>query len=479
MRIALDAPRGLQVFQPSTKPVQEDGKSYKATEEAMQAGYNSQVAAETSKQKVEIRRNIIDSKGKDLAAITANKQQANGNDEDKDANGTTGAIPKQVEDIAKESKKPTFCNSCAIECTRIRYHYAATESLTPEAKYISTDICPNCFVDGRYDASAEASKFVKLEDENFTSVPEKDAPWTDAELLLLLEGLEHFDEDWNEIADHVRTRTREECVIKFLQLEIEDQYLESDQNGPNYPGLESGRFPFSQSENPVLSVLGYLVGLSEPSVAAAAGGRAIEEQTKRMRKRLDRGIGGAEATTTSNDKDAMKGEDTMDLDTAASPRPGRDNDVATIENSDLSRDSMKDVANTVFAATAARAAALASNEEREMTRLVSAAVNTSLQKMELKMRHFTEMEAGLEAERRDLEKGRQQLFLDRLAFRKRVENSQEMLAKMKLSGEGTSAKETEDVTLSGPEGLEFQNQQSVDGIADLPPITQGAITHEI
>ena len=86
---------------------------------------------------------------------------------------------------------------------------------------------------------------------------------------------------------------------------------------------------------------------------------------------------------------------------------------------------MNTLATVPISATAARAAALASHEEREMTRLVSAAVNTTLQKFELKLQQFNEMESILQAERRELERGRQQLFLDRLAFKKRVKEVQE------------------------------------------------------
>jgi SWI/SNF related-matrix-associated actin-dependent regulator of chromatin subfamily C len=51
-----------------------------------------------------------------------------------------------------------------------------------------------------------------------------DASWTEQETLLLLEGLEMHDEDWNKVAEYVG-RTREECVLKFLQLPIEDEFL--------------------------------------------------------------------------------------------------------------------------------------------------------------------------------------------------------------------------------------------------------------
>ena len=69
-----------------------------------------------------------------------------------------------------------------------------------------------------------------------------------------------------------------------------------------------------------------------------------------------------------------------------------------------------------------------------MTRLLSAAVNVTLQKMELKLKYFDEMEAILQAERRELERGRQQLFLDRLAFRKRVRETQEGMKTAAMNG---------------------------------------------
>lgn len=41
-----------------------------------------------------------------------------------------------------------------------------------------------------------------------------------------------FKDDWNKIADHVGTRTHDECILRFLQLPVEDPYLEngSDSN---------------------------------------------------------------------------------------------------------------------------------------------------------------------------------------------------------------------------------------------------------
>ena len=45
------------------------------------------------------------------------------------------------------------------------------------------------------------------------------------------QGLEMFKDDWNKVAEHVGTRTQDECILHFLRLPIEDPYLEDVQLG--------------------------------------------------------------------------------------------------------------------------------------------------------------------------------------------------------------------------------------------------------
>jgi len=378
---------------------------------------------------------------------------------------------KQIEDIAKEPKKPVYCFACATDCTRVRYHYAKTHRPSRgKEDYVNYDLCPNCYLGHKYDAAASAIDFVKIEDPNYSSVPDKDAPWSEDELLLLLEGLEIYDENWNKIADHVGSRAREECVVKFLQLEIEDKYLEPEASGhPSYGLLDSGRVPFSQKDNPVMSVMGFLAGMSEPAVVAAAAGRSVREMEHAYRKRLNLGAGG-DPGETGQDKDSMKIEDSMEVDNINSPQADATNQV-TISSIEKQQTPASFAATTAFATSAARAAALASNEEREMTRLVSAAVNTTLQKFELKLQQFSEMEAMLQAERRELERGRQQLFLDRLAFRKRVSETQEALRLASLKGGEEGARMAQNVPLGGGERLGFHQETSKSNFA---PLSAGA-----
>ena len=457
-RIVADTPRGLQTFQPASDVKYEPGKTFVGTENALLRAYKEAPPHERETLNLEIRRNIYDQKGKDLTADLKDKQ-ANGGEPS--SNGApSGDLPtKTIEDIAKEPKKTIYCASCAIDCSRLRYHYAQTLTDRGKQNNVFFDICPACYQNHRYDQKHESIDFVKFEDPNYSAVPDKDAPWTDEELLLLLEGLEQHDENWNKIADHVGSRTREECVVKFLQLEIEDKYLEPDVNGhPSYGPLDNGRVPFAQSDNPVMSVLGFLAGMSEPAVAAAAAGRSVKEMEKAYRKRLNLGVGGDPADKGKN-KEAMKTEDSMEIDHVDSPQTEADNPMA-LSSAKKQQDPSSFAATTAFATSAARAAALASNEEREMTRLVSAAVNTTLQKLELKLQQFSEMEAMLQSERRELERGRQQLFLDRMAFRKRVSETQDALRAASQKGGEEGTRMAQDVGAGIGERLGFQREMS-------------------
>lgn len=137
------------------------------------------------------------------------------------------------------------------------------------------------------------------------------------------------------------------------------------------------------------------------------------------------------------------------------------------ESTSKSKASLSTIA---LGASAARAGALASHEEREMTRLVSAAVNVTLQKLEIKLQQFNEMEEIIEAERRELEQARQQLFLDRMAFKKRVKDVQDALQAMSVRGPGEETNAVLEDALTGiNHRYQFQptNPDSRNGVQPL------------
>ncbi|KAL8701573.1 MAG: hypothetical protein Q9224_000438 [Gallowayella concinna] len=455
-RIKADTPRGLQPFQPAPLSQATEGRPLESTERSLLRAYREASPQSKADLNLEIRRNIYDQTGKDVTA-GAKEKQANGNAEDQAPNGVISA-ESAVEEIAKESRKAVYCYSCGVDCTRSRYHYArsAANGTSTSASKIKYDLCGDCFRSGRAPQAHPKWDFVKLEDEDYTSIPDRGKPWTDAELLRLLEALELFDDNWDSIADHVESRTREECVLKFLQLEIEDTYLENNAHEvPSYGPLDQGRLPFGRAENSVMTVVAFLAGMSEPDVAAAAAERSTQAIRKSLQKRIEGGIGG-ETQDKGKEKEVMKTEDAMDLDTVESPQAAESNQVAAVQEPTAS--APPTLETVALATSAARAGALASIEEREMTRLISSAVNTTLQKFELKLQHFTELEATLQAEGRELERGRQQLFLDRLAFRKRMAEAEEAMRAASLKGGEEGANMIRDVGQGG-EPLAFQRMQ--------------------
>ncbi|KAL8929183.1 MAG: hypothetical protein Q9208_001266 [Pyrenodesmia sp. 3 TL-2023] len=468
-RIIADTPRGIQPFQPAPGSRATEGTPHESTRRGLLRAYREASPQSKIDLNLEIRRNIYDQTGKDVSASTKDKE-ANG---DNLAPNAVLSAESAIEETAKEPKKAVYCYSCGIDCTRTRFHYArsgpsSTGSAAAKVKY---DLCGDCFCNGRKPDSHQQWDFVKLEDEDYTTIPDREKPWTDAELLRLLEALELFDDNWDSIADHVESRTREECVLKFLQLEIEDNYLENNTHeAPSYGPLDQGRLPFSRSENSVMTVVGFLAGMSEPDVAAAAAGRSVSAIRTSLRKRLEGGMGGeSQVKEKGKEKESMKTEeDSMEVDAVDSPQATDDNQVAVNEKPSQAQPSIETIA---LASSAARAGALASTEEREMTRLVSSAVNTTLQKLELKLQHFSEMEKALQDERRDLERGRRQLFLDRLAFRKRLTEAEEAMRAASLKGGEEGARIIRDAGGFAAERLTFEAPQQGMGVGDVQPLS--------
>lgn len=381
---------------------------------------------------------------------------------------SNGDAEENLDESLKKDGKQYFCHSCGKDCSRVRYHNSKAPPPSAPAKtgaLIKYDLCPSCYMEGRYPSSSGPADYTKLENEKYTSIADRESPWSDAELLLLLEALELYDENWDSVASHVGSRTREECVLKFLQLEIEDKYLEGEEvDGvkENLAWLSNGRIPFSQADNPVMSVMGFLAGLADPAVTATAAGKTVDEMRKHIRDRLEKDTTetdksgptekGAEKTPEdSSEGGGVKDENTMDVDTATTTA----STVALAKPADNLKASATHShapAAVALSLTAARSAALASHTERHITSLISASTNLQMQKLEMKLQQFAEMETLLQAERRELERQRQRLFLDRLAFKKRVRETEEKFrrAGVALPAAGVEGGEAGD----GAEGAE-------------------------
>lgn len=298
------------------------------------------------------------------------------------------------------------CSTCGSTTLPARY-----TSLKSHGAFA---VCPPCYAEGRFPSSLHSGDFVKLSTGPYAHA-EKD-PWTDQETLLLLEGLEMHEEDWDKVAEHVATRTKDQCIVKFLQLPIEDPFLEATQTdlGP----LQYARMPFSQNDNPILSVMAFLAATVDKDVAAAAAGQSIEELEKGLRKAV---VAAKANGANGKDKEVAGEGDEMEVDDVAAGETKEEGEKDAKEESDdapsgtsKARNNIEKAATVALGAAAAKAHVLALEEDSTLHALVTSVIEAQVRKLELKMAHFDQLESLVEVERRAVEQGKQQLYEDRL-----------------------------------------------------------------
>ena len=281
------------------------------------------------------------------------------------------------------SRKKYTCQTCGVDCTRVRYHCLKESTM---------NICPLCYVDGRFPANFFSGDFLKMEVDT-SAKHTSDTDWNDQEVLLLLEAIEMYAEDWNRIAEHVGTRTREQCILKFLQLPIEDPYMDSRaEPGP----LRYDHLPFSQADNPVMSVIAFLAAAVNPGVAAAAAKAAIDEFSKNLQCAET-----IQAAQETEDVSLSEGENVRDL------------DKQTVEKATAS----------ALGAAAVKAKMLADYEERRIHGAMRSLLEAQLKRLELKARQLEELEAIMMQEKRQIEHHLMQIYSERLTLKRASLNS--------------------------------------------------------
>uniref|UniRef100_A0A667Y332 SWI/SNF related BAF chromatin remodeling complex subunit C1b n=1 Tax=Myripristis murdjan TaxID=586833 RepID=A0A667Y332_9TELE len=227
-------------------------------------------------------------------------------------------------------------------------------------------------------------------------------------------ALEVYRDDWNKVSEHVGSRTQDECILHFLRLPIEDPYLEdsSASLGP----LAYQPVPFSQSENPVMSTVAFLASVVDPRVASAAAKAALGEKTiaewafghsdcwhwhccilhSLSFSHFLPGRGDEEDSGGQRDRDGDDGRRAMEL--------------------DLVEGSVSMAAAAALGSAATKAKHLAAVEERKIKSLVALLVETQMKKLEIKLRHFEELETIMDREKEALEQQRQKLLSERQTF---------------------------------------------------------------
>lgn len=326
--------------------------------------------------------------------------------------GSQPVSTETASDLAAQSQKGAgtvtySCDTCGVDCTQERYH---------SLRHPHFELCPSCYLDGRFSSKMFSGDFVRLTSSN--TFKQGDGihadDWTDAELLLLLEGIEMYDDDFNAVAEHVGTRTREQCVAQFLQLPIEDEYSQQPTSQGDLGMLQYSRVPFEKTDNPVMSVVAFLAGAVGPGVAAAAAQAGLSELTESIRRKAT--TAKQPSTVAKEEEDetgAMASSDCPEPILVEDPQINGHEATKKPSPATLPRSSVERAAAIALASASVKAKALASHEDEQIRSLVAKITAAQRTKLELKFEQFEALEDLVEEERRSLEEARQALHRER------------------------------------------------------------------
>ncbi|EIW78362.1 SWIRM-domain-containing protein [Coniophora puteana RWD-64-598 SS2] len=438
-RVILDTPRGLQSLHPGTRPNPNPQQPSAAPSASTPA---TPIKPTSTPASLALRSSIYQTTSKasrplapaEAAALAAQAQGQDGG----------GATPNGT---AQKGGMSYQCDTCGADCTALRYHSLTTRDF---------ELCAPCYLGGRFPSRMFSGDFVKLaaappgvpSSSTTSGAAAGEDAWTDQETLLLLEGIELHEDDWAAIAAHVGTRTAQACVKRFLALPIEDEYVAAEgEQGP----LRYARVPFEQADNPVMSVVAFLAGAVAPPVAAEAARAAMGALAG------ERGALDGEGEKDGEEKEGEGEEEGMEEDlppplptdadaedsamdgapSSASPTSTSQQKKPQIPHTKVAR-----AASLALSASAKAAARLAAAEDTRIRSSIQSLVRLTLDKLELKMSMFEELEGALEEERRALEGARIALVAEREGLRRMLEGVRGELGKMSVqdgAGSGSTS----------------------------------------
>ncbi|ORY70775.1 SWIRM domain-domain-containing protein [Leucosporidium creatinivorum] len=340
------------------------------------------------------------------------------------------------------------CTTCGSTTSAVQYTSLAPSSTTSsgDSKKKIT-LCPPCYTEGRFPSTLHSGSFLKLSSSPYSHSNTGPEGWSSQETLLLLEGLEMYNDDWDAVASHVGTRSKEQCIAAFLRLPIEEPFLE--QSVKETGALGYNRLPWSREDNPVLGVMALLaesVGTEVAARAAGKGVRELEDELRRVVKQEQEQKEGGGEKDGEKEKEGEKEDTSMDVDptnpSTSDPTP-----------SSTSTDKPSLALTSLITATT-RAHLLALEEDSTLHTLVTTLISTQLQKLELKLSHFTSLESLLEVERRGVEKQRQELEEERVRVEEIKRNVVGLWERAKVNPAGIERAEVEGMLSMGGGGAQ-------------------------
>lgn len=320
-QIVLDTPEGFKPFIPENAQITNKPSSTTSTEIKTESKKRQRTGdSDSIPLNLEIRRNVYDSSQDAVALNEQEKLTANAN------------------------TKNFTCNITGNDSTEVRYHNLKSK----------TSVSSRVFKEGQFSANFQSSDFIRLEKLREL----KDTTWTDQETLLLLEGVELFDNDWERIAFHISTRSKEEAITKFIQLPIEDKYLSQRLKQTKQQSFPTKTSSTSSTNDAVSKTIKFLIENIDPELAS----KKFLENNEDVQKAIKFTLG------------------------------------SLVGNAQKSKESTKE----------------------QSSGLLKELVDLELNKVENKLQKLSLLEQQLAAERQEIESQKQQLIVDRIALRRQA-----------------------------------------------------------
>ncbi|XP_039041799.1 SWI/SNF complex subunit SWI3C-like isoform X2 [Hibiscus syriacus] len=261
-------------------------------------------------------------------------------------------------------------------------------------------LCSNCFHDGRFVSGHSSIDFARVDSTKDYWDLDGDS-WTDQETLLLLEAMEIYNENWNEIAEHVGTKSKAQCILHFLRLPMEDgllenlevpsmpkstivsngdsQRLHSNMNGslpgPSLQDADSeSKFPFANFGNPVMAMVAFLASAVGPRVAAACAHASLAALAEDEHKEGSGHGNRMKTESVHGGEGSFHGSIHQKENSEIQGSFGQNK----AEVHSLSAEKVKAAAKSGLAAAAMKAKLFADHEEREIQRLSANIINNQV-----------------------------------------------------------------------------------------------------
>ncbi|CAN6583808.1 unnamed protein product [Malus baccata var. baccata] len=342
-----------------------------------------------------------------------------------------------LDNTIRKRLSENHCNYCSSSLPSVYYQ---------SQKEVDVLLCSNCFHEGRYVVGHSSIDFVRIDSTKDYGDLDGES-WTDQETLLLLEAMEIHNENWNEIAEYVSSKSKAQCILHFLRLPVEDGLLEnievpgmslssnlSDKDGrggfhSSSNGDAAGsclqdadsdsRFPFVNSGNPVMALVSFLASSVGPRVAASCAHAALTVFSE------DNGVSAStsimEGSGQRMNPESIHGREGGTYRNSANSIPQKEknsaghgswgqNEAGVVP---IRTEKVKAAAKAGLAAAAIKAKLFADHEEREIQRLSANIINHQLKRLELKLKQFAEVETFLMKECEQVEKTRQRMVSER------------------------------------------------------------------